>query len=54
MVARPGWQLDPRLGELGRFAGAIALAALVFGPILLAFGKNPVRAYETILVGALG
>ena len=43
-----------RLEGLARFVGLFALALVVFGFVLLAFGKNPVRAYRDIFVATLG
>lgn len=40
--------------RVGRFVAGLGLAGLVFGALLIAFGKNPIAAYGVILGGALG
>jgi simple sugar transport system permease protein len=44
----------PHLDALGRFLALLALALSVFGVILLAFGKNPLRAYVDIFGSTIG
>ncbi len=50
VVARRG----PRLPTLARFAGLLAFALTVFATLLVAFGKNPLRAYVDIVSSTLG
>jgi simple sugar transport system permease protein len=45
---------DPRAEALVRFLGLLGLALAVFAAVLLAFGKNPLRAYVDIFVSTLG
>jgi simple sugar transport system permease protein len=45
---------NDRLAGLVRFAGLFALAFVVFAIVLLAFGKNPLRAYADIFSNTLG
>jgi simple sugar transport system permease protein len=45
---------NDRLAGLVRFAGLFALALVVFAIVLLAFGKNPLRAYADIFSNTLG
>jgi len=43
-----------RLPALGRFVALLVLALAVFAVVLLAFGKNPLRAYVDIFASTLG
>lgn len=52
-----GWPLVLRAGRLeglARFVGLAGLALVVFAVVLLAFGKNPLKAYVDIFASTLG
>ena len=51
-VALTAW--SARLSGLGRPLGLLALGLAVFALVLLAFGRNPLRAYVDILASTLG
>lgn len=44
----------PRVTGVARVAGPLVLALVVFAALLLAFGKNPLRAYVDIFSSTLG
>ncbi|MEP7287401.1 MAG: ABC transporter permease [Chloroflexota bacterium] len=49
-----GSQLSKTLNGIGSFAGALLLALIGFGIILLLMGKNPLEIYAQIFEGTLG